>query len=178
MLRKTLIILLFLSCLLVVQAGVVVESNAKYNFQKSAVQAIMQRVNATDWGVQNTSLGIWQPQSKASNSTLSALSNSSVSSRSLLLSSNAFSQNAISASQSVGYNSIVGINNNVSNSTDIVGESARALSTPFSSSIQKIPGDPYDPGIIPPPATPIPDGVGVLLVLAFGFLLFRIKRML
>ncbi len=171
MLRKTLIILL-LGCSLMARSGVVVESNAKYNFQKSSNRFELQRTFTSDWGVENTSLGILQPKRISINKRSSM--------RVSLISSNAFSGSE-SNQQSVGGGSAVGFGNRsvVAISAEVSNDVAMTSSAPFSNPIQKaLPVDPTDPGIIDPPATPVADGLGILLVLAFGFLLFRVKRML
>ncbi len=233
MLRRALIVLLLIGSL-VAQAGVVIESNVTYNFQKQMPRT--RNINAPEWGVENTKLGILQPQQRRAIKTDLPTLNST--GRGRLLSPNVLSSSAGSAQQnyiggslsfgnvrnatanssnvsvsgsvgSVLFPSVMKKKSNISridtdesnlqtSSDQIKQNIGNGISNMFSSksvggntaefdeeeeffstsssSIQKLPFKPTNPGAID--EVPVGNGLGVLLVLAFVALVFRSKRML
>jgi|GEM_PF-6028217 len=185
--QKKLILLGFVCgwCCISASADVVVKSSVKYNFSKTSLSLLKSGESA--WGNETSTLNI-------KSSIFQGLSAPVVSSVKMLSqqqniigqsyeivpkSSSSFSTNGNSSVGQYSFSSGRVSKNTISEDREIsvsIGGST-VFSIPFLEVTPKaLPSDPDDPGIIPPPDTPIGNGCGILLLFSILYFIAKFRK--
>lgn len=190
MLLKKLILLGFVCgwCCVSVSADIAVRSSVKYNFSKTPLS--LSKRGEFAWGNEanalNVQSSIFQEISVPAASSVKMLNqqqNIAGQSYQIISSSSSFTVGSfINGNSSVGQYSFSSgrvSKNTISENKEVsVSVSGSVVSSiPFLEITPKaLPSDPDDPGIIPPPDTPIGDGCGILLLFSILYFVAKFRK--
>lgn len=166
------------------QAGVVIESSAKYTFSKNS--SLPSSPDNSSWGDEANALNvrssIFDGQEAVASNEVQMLSgqNGSVAAASSILSGSSKSLSRVASGSRLSQRFSASGSLSRRNASEAVADVADggSMSMPFNVIMPKddFPGDPNDPGIIDPPDTPIGEGCGLLLLSALAYALAKRKR--
>lgn len=166
------------------QAGVVVESSAKYTFSKNS--SFSPVPDNSSWGDEANALNvrssIFDGQEAVASNEVQMLSgqNGSVAAASGILSVGSTSLSRVAAGSRFSQRLSASGGLSKRNASETVADVADggSMSMPFNVIMPKddFPGDPNDPGNLDPPDAPIGEGCGLLLLSALAYALAKRKR--
>lgn len=165
------------------QAGVVIESSAKYTFSKNS--SLLSAPDNLSWGDEANALNvrssIFDGQEAVASNEVQMLSgqNGSVAAASGILSVGSTSLSRVAAGSRFSQRLSASGGLSKRNASETVADVADggSMSMPFNVIMPKdLPGDPNDPGDLDPPDAPIGEGCGLLLLSALAYALAKRKR--
>lgn len=165
------------------QAGVVVESSAKYTFSKNS--SFSPVPDNSSWSDEvnelNVRSSIFDGQEAIASNEVQMLSNQngSVAAASSILSGSSKSLSRVASGSRLSQRFSASGSLSRRNASEAVADvvDGGSMSMPFNVIMPKnIPGDPNDPGILYPPGAPVGEGCGLLLLSALVYALAKRKR--